>query len=202
MVRAFLAIPLPRLLWAGGPLLFLVQLPFLPLIQAGGPTATAALTAATSRPRRRRGRRGGGRGVWVVAADGAVRGRQRRHRHARDERHRERRRRGRTGNRGDARCRSGPERVFDTVGRRDRTRPGYDGRQWAGRREHARSVASGLLPPLKVPTLPGAVSAPVASVVSSVVPTAVTSVVSSVLPSPVKSLVGGLLPGVLSDRTP
>jgi putative nucleotidyltransferase with HDIG domain len=48
MVRAFLAIPLPKLLWAGGPIAFLVQLPFLPLIQAGGRTATAALTAAST----------------------------------------------------------------------------------------------------------------------------------------------------------
>ena len=48
MVRAFLAIPLPRLLWAGGPLAFLVQLPFVPLIQAGGRAATAGLSAASS----------------------------------------------------------------------------------------------------------------------------------------------------------
>lgn len=48
LVRAFLAIPLPRLLWAGGPLAFLVQVPFLPLIQAGGRTAAAGLTAAST----------------------------------------------------------------------------------------------------------------------------------------------------------
>jgi putative nucleotidyltransferase with HDIG domain len=48
MARAFLAIPLPRLLWAGGPLAFLVQLPFLPLIEAGGRTASAALSTATA----------------------------------------------------------------------------------------------------------------------------------------------------------
>jgi putative nucleotidyltransferase with HDIG domain len=48
MVRAFLAIPLPRLLWAGGPLAFLVQLPFLPVIQAGGRAAQASLTAAST----------------------------------------------------------------------------------------------------------------------------------------------------------
>ncbi|HEY5032780.1 MAG TPA: HD-GYP domain-containing protein [Actinomycetes bacterium] len=48
LVRAFLAIPLPRLLWAGGPFAFLVQVPFLPLIQAGGRTAAAGLTAAST----------------------------------------------------------------------------------------------------------------------------------------------------------
>ena len=35
MVRAFLAIPLPRLLWASGPVSFLLQLPFLPLVRRG-----------------------------------------------------------------------------------------------------------------------------------------------------------------------
>ncbi len=48
MVRAFLAIPLPRLLWAGGPISFLFQLPFLPLIEAGSRTAAAALSTASA----------------------------------------------------------------------------------------------------------------------------------------------------------
>jgi putative nucleotidyltransferase with HDIG domain len=46
MVRAFLAIPLPRLLWALGPVSFLVQLPFLPVVSAGTKAANAALAAA------------------------------------------------------------------------------------------------------------------------------------------------------------
>ena len=50
MVRAFLAISLPRLLWATGPLSFLVQLPFMGVLRdagtklasAGGPAVAAA----------------------------------------------------------------------------------------------------------------------------------------------------------------
>ena len=53
MVRAFLAISLPRLLWATGPLSFLVQLPFMgalrdagtKLASAGGPAVAAAAGA-------------------------------------------------------------------------------------------------------------------------------------------------------------
>ncbi len=53
MVRAFLAISLPRLLWATGPLSFLVQLPFMGVLRdagtklasAGGPAVAAAAGA-------------------------------------------------------------------------------------------------------------------------------------------------------------
>ena len=54
MVKAFLAISLPRLLWATGPLSFLVQLPFIGVLRdagtklagAGGPAIVAATTGA------------------------------------------------------------------------------------------------------------------------------------------------------------
>ncbi|TAL13719.1 MAG: HD domain-containing protein, partial [Frankiales bacterium] len=49
MVRAFLAISLPRVLWAMGPLSFLLQLPFLrPLADAGVRTGVVAPQAAAS----------------------------------------------------------------------------------------------------------------------------------------------------------
>ncbi len=49
MVRAFLAISLPRVLWAMGPLSFLFQLPFLrPLAEAGARTSVVAPQAAAT----------------------------------------------------------------------------------------------------------------------------------------------------------
>ena len=61
IVRAFLAISLPRLIWATGPLSFLVQLPFMGVLRdagtklasAGGPAAAAAgavVVATTAAP--------------------------------------------------------------------------------------------------------------------------------------------------------
>ncbi len=207
MVRAFLAISLPRLLWASGPVSFLVQLPFLPLVQAGSRTAAAALTAAGT------GLVAGGAAVVVVVASGSsqpsapsaagngstavhttslsasVGGAGRGDAAAAGA--------GRTPGAGVVPSRSSTPSTGATG-----PVPGTTGGSGPGGGSTPAPVASGLLPPLTLPTLPGAISAPVASVASSVLPAAVSSVVSSALPSPVRSLVGGLLPGVLSDRTP
>jgi putative nucleotidyltransferase with HDIG domain len=200
MVRAFLAVSLPRLLWASGPVSFLLQLPFLPLVQAGSRTAAAALTAAGT------GIVAGGAAVVVVAASGSPLPTA-------------------PGGVGSA-GRSGASSSV-TVAGGGATAPGTGGRSGAGEGPIASSapptgssgsgsgviggsgsssgstpapVASSLLPPLKLPTgpkLPGPVISPLASVVSSVAPSAVTSAASSLLPSPLRSVVGGLLPGLL-----
>jgi putative nucleotidyltransferase with HDIG domain len=205
MVRAFLAVSLPRLLWASGPVSFLLQLPFLPVVSAGSRTAAAALTAAGT------GLVAGGAAVVVVVASGASQPTAPTAA-------------GGSNSASSLSTTSVTSLVGGTGVPAGAAGPGAAGPPGAGVVPGGSSapsagasgsasggaggsgpgggstpapVASGLLPPLRIPTLPGAVSAPVASVVASIVPSAITSVVSSALPSPVKSIVGGLLPGVL-----
>ncbi len=205
MVRAFLAISLPRLLWASGPVSFLVQLPFLPLIQAGTRTASAALTAAGT------GIVAGGAAIVIVTASGAsqptaavaagpggstaaptssapagggpqVPG-------------------AATGTGSTTGAGAAPSASAVPTGKAGGSAPGGTGGSGPNGGGTPAPTASGLLPPLTVPTvgplLPGAVASPIASAVSSVLPSAVTSVLLPALPSPVQSVVGGLLPGVL-----
>jgi putative nucleotidyltransferase with HDIG domain len=205
MVRAFLAISVPRLLWASGPLSFVLQMPFLPLVQAGSRTAQAALTAAGT------GIVAGGAAVVIITAAGPAsppvhpgQG---------------------SGSAGvvDAGGASAPG---QTTGAGSGGRSSGTGGEPAGASPTGPVSAptasatssgtggsgstdggtpapgrSGLLPPLTGPlpvaSLPGAITAPVASTVSSVLPSPVTSVVASTLPSPVGSLVDKLLPGLL-----
>ena len=172
MVRAFLAIPLPRLLWASGPVSFLVQLPFLPLVQAGGRTASAALTAAgtgivaggaavvlvtaapASPPVTTPGAPGG---TVVVAAGGSgatgvVGG-------------------GSTSGAGGEGAGSGTGTVPGPTGAPSPSPSGTSGETGGSGSTGGGTpapVRSGLLPPLTVPTLlPGAITSPVASTVSS-----------------------------------
>ncbi len=213
MVRAFLAISLPRLLWASGPVSFLLQLPFLPLVQAGTRTATAALTAAgtgivaggaavvivtaagpASPPATTSG--GGPPGTVVAATAGAGAGG------------------GGTGVIGGGSTSGGEPDGAGTGGAAagPSSAPSASPAPSTGGTGGSGSTAGGtpapskssLLPPLTLPTLPGAVTspvgaltAPVASTVSSLLPSPVTSVVSSALPSPVGSLVDKVLPGLL-----
>ena len=201
----FLAISLPRLLWASGPVSFLVQLPFLPLIQAGTRTASAALTAAGT------GIVAGGAAIVIVTASGAsqptaavaagpggstaaptssapagggpqVPG-------------------AATGTGSTTGAGAAPSASAVPTGKAGGSAPGGTGGSGPNGGGTPAPTASGLLPPLTVPTvgplLPGAVASPIASAVSSVLPSAVTSVLLPALPSPVQSVVGGLLPGVL-----
>ena len=214
MVRAFLAISLPRLLWASGPVSFLLQLPFLPLVQAGTRTATAALAAAgtgivaggaavvivtaagPASPPATASPGGGSPGAVVAASDGAggaASG---------------------SGVTGGATSGAGePDGTGDGAGAgaAPSTAPSASAAPSTGGTGGSGSTGGGtpaptrpgLLPPLTLPrlpplaSLPGAVTSPVASTVSSLLPSPVTSVVSSALPSPVSSLVDKVLPGLL-----
>jgi hypothetical protein len=215
MVRAFLAISLPRLLWASGPVSFLLQLPFLPLVQAGTRTATAALTAAGT------GIVAGGAAVVIVAATGPASPPAHQaqgsgspgvvaigHTDAG----------GTTGVTGGGQSSgqggepagaggsgpSGAPSAAQSTGPSASESSGGTGGSGSTGGSTPAPSRSGLLPPLTAPTLPGAVTSPVgaltspvASAVSSVVPSAVTPVMSSALPSPVTSVVNKVLPGLL-----
>ena len=215
MVRAFLAISLPRLLWASGPVSFLLQLPFLPLVQAGTRTATAALTAAGT------GIVAGGAAVVIVTATGP----------ASPPAHLTQ------GTGSPVVVSAGGTATSGTTGVGGGSTSGPDGELEGGAGGSGPSsapsaspssvpttsgssggtggsgstggdtpvpVRTGLLPPLTLPSLPGAITSPVgaissplASTLHSIVPSAVTSVVASTLPSPLTSTVNKLLPGLL-----